>query len=111
MTGYAALPTKRGLGENNMAQYRKTALIEATHWMAMGDHPEVTPHNDNFQAAQFELCKHCMRDFNSHGLISTMEDGVGVAHVVCPGDWIATGHKGEHWAIKDEVFKATYEAV
>lgn len=27
------------------------------------------------------------------------------------GDWIATGEKGEHWAIKDDIFKQTYELV
>lgn len=27
------------------------------------------------------------------------------------GDWIITGIKGERYACKDEVFKATYEAV
>ncbi|MCV3330065.1 DUF1642 domain-containing protein [Pediococcus pentosaceus] len=25
-----------------------------------------------------------------------------------PGDWIATGVEGEHWAIADDVFKKTY---
>lgn len=27
------------------------------------------------------------------------------------GDWIATGTKGEHWVIKDDIFKQTYEPV
>lgn len=27
------------------------------------------------------------------------------------GDWIATGEKGEHWAIKDDIFKRTYKLV
>lgn len=27
------------------------------------------------------------------------------------GDWIATGTYGEHWAIKDDIFKRTYEEV
>lgn len=27
------------------------------------------------------------------------------------GDWIATGIKGEHWAIKPDIFAATYELV
>ena len=27
------------------------------------------------------------------------------------GDWIATGVKGEHWAIADDVFKASYVEV
>lgn len=26
-------------------------------------------------------------------------------------DWIATGSKGEHWAIRDDIFKKTYEEV
>lgn len=25
------------------------------------------------------------------------------------GDWIATGVNGEHWAVKDEIFKKTYK--
>lgn len=25
------------------------------------------------------------------------------------GDWIATGVEGEHWAVKDEIFKKTYK--
>lgn len=31
--------------------------------------------------------------------------GPGKVHV---GDWIATGVNGEHWAIKNDVFKKTY---
>lgn len=27
------------------------------------------------------------------------------------GAWIATGINGEHWAIADDIFKATYEEV
>lgn len=27
------------------------------------------------------------------------------------GDWIATGTNGEHWAVKDEIFKKTYQPV
>lgn len=27
------------------------------------------------------------------------------------GDWIATGTNGEHWAVKDEIFKKTYVLV
>jgi hypothetical protein len=30
---------------------------------------------------------------------------------VTPGDWIVTGIKGEKWAVKPDVFEATYEAV
>lgn len=27
------------------------------------------------------------------------------------GDWIATGVQGEHWAIGDSIFEATYERI
>lgn len=27
------------------------------------------------------------------------------------GDWIATGTNGEHWPIKDDIFKKTYKEV
>lgn len=36
--------------------------------------------------------------------VATLEGNLKVA----PGDWIATGVNGEHWAIKDDVFKKTY---
>ena len=36
------------------------------------------------------------------------EEGDMVLH---EGDWIATSIDGEHWAIKDSVFKKTYEPV
>jgi len=42
-----------------------------------------------------------------HGWIDDLEGG----HAVCPGDWIPTGVQGEHWAIKPDIFEATYEAV
>jgi hypothetical protein len=40
-------------------------------------------------------------------LLSTLEGSLGVN----AGDWIATGIKGERWAIADDVFKATYVEV
>lgn len=27
------------------------------------------------------------------------------------GDWIATGSNGEHWPIRDDIFKKTYQEV
>jgi hypothetical protein len=47
----------------------------------------------------------CSRTWHDHGWIDDLEGG----HTVCPGDWIATGVQGEHWAIKPDVFAATYE--
>ena len=31
--------------------------------------------------------------------------------IVSPGDWIVTGVKGERWAVKPDIFEATYEKV
>ena len=74
-----------------MTKYRKTALIEATQWHKVGDHPAVVSHLAH----------------DGLGWCPTLEGG----HVVTPGDWIATGVKGEHWPIKHDVFRATYEPV
>lgn len=52
-------------------------------------------------------CQHCDVRMNDHGWIDTMEGG----HVVCPGDWIITGVKGERYPCKLDIFEATYEPV
>ena len=52
-------------------------------------------------------CAACGHILHEHGWIETLEGG----HTVCPGDWIATGIKGEYWPIKPDIFEATYEAV
>ena len=54
-----------------------------------------------------ELCTRCGKSDLAHGWISTLEGG----QIVCPGDWIITGIKGEHYACKPDIFEATYEAV
>lgn len=50
-------------------------------------------------------CKHCSKDMHKHGWIDTLEGG----HIVCPGDWIITGVKGEMYPCKPDIFTATYE--
>lgn len=85
----SATPTPEIAGAH---KYRKTALIEATQWLNMGDHPAVKMHPHDPHTA-------C-------GWIDTLEGG----HIVTPGDWIATGVKGEHWPIKPDIFAATYES-
>jgi hypothetical protein len=42
-----------------------------------------------------------------HGWISTLEGG----HIVCPGDWIIKGIKGEFYACKPDVFAQSYDEV
>jgi hypothetical protein len=105
---------------------KKPVVIDATQWFRNGDHPE-----DNTQIlsapgkGQFEsegevvryyrsprldgqdACKHCGVIMHHHGWIDTLEGG----HIVCPGDWIITGVKGERYPCKPDIFHATYEAV
>ncbi len=45
--------------------------------------------------------------FFSTDWIRTLEGG----HIVCPGDWIITGVKGEKYPCKPDIFEATYGPV
>lgn len=116
---------------------KKPVVIEASQWLKNGDHPldysrvhhwmgndEIreftgderkangwegdivryyrTPEMDGRQA-----CKHCGDIMHNHGWIDTLEGG----HIVCPGDWIITGLKGEHYPCKPDIFVMTYDPV
>ena len=111
-----------------MAQFRKKPIvIEATQWFKNGDHPD-----DNSEwisgprpACKFlgegkvvrryrrpdkrgtQSCSECDSTMHYHGWIETLEGG----HVVCPGDWIITGVKGERYPCKPDIFEVTYELV
>ena len=52
-------------------------------------------------------CKHCGDIMHNHGWMDTPEGG----HVVCPGDWIIKGVKGEFYPCKPDIFELTYEPV
>lgn len=109
-----------------MAKYRKKPIvIEATQWFKNGDHPEDAcwlvqpkdgsePFPSEGQIVRYyrhprmdgqHPCKHCGVIMHWHGWIDTLEGG----HNVCPGDWIITGVKGEHYPCKPDIFAATYE--
>ena len=51
-------------------------------------------------------CKHCGRPLHVHGWIETLEGG----HIVCPGDVIITGVRGERYPCKAGIFAETYAA-
>jgi hypothetical protein len=119
-----------------MSKYRKKpVVIEATQWFKNGDHPlDYSTVQEGFENGELRkfppeerkakdwegdivryfrhpetpgetLCKHCNGAMHYHGWIDTLEGG----HIVCPGDWIITGVKGEHYPCKPDVFAATYE--
>lgn len=116
---------------------KKPVVIEATQWFKNGDHPEDyakekvgfengelrTWTGEECKSKQWEgqvvryyrtpkdngerQCEHCSRTMNDHGWVETLEGG----HIVCPGDWIITGVRGEHYPVKDQIFRETYEEV
>lgn len=102
----------------------KPVKIEAHQWFRNGDHPRdesVELNGENVLsegkivrffrrpeiASMRFLCTHCSRPMQEHGWISTLEGG----HIVCPGDWIITGTKGENYPCKPDVFAMKYEEV
>lgn len=121
-----------------MARYRKKPVeIEAVQWHQPGDHPrDYAEPVDGFEGGELREfsqehqkanewegqvvryfrdpsvpgdapCKHCGRIMHDHGWIDTLEGG----HIVCPGDWVITGVKGEQYPCKPDIFEATYERV
>jgi len=103
-----------------MPWFRKKPVIVAAHqWFKNGDHPMdgcampfpsegkvVRRYRDPGQRG-FKVCEHCAHTFDVHGWIDTFEGG----HIVCPGDWIITGVKGERYPCKPDIFEETYEEV
>lgn len=103
---------------------KKPVVIDATQWFKNGDHPQddstrggTTPDGELWEGHVVRyyrhpdvpdgICKHCLNMMWDHGWIDTLEGG----HIVCPGDWVITGVKGEHYPCKPDIFAATYEPV
>lgn len=93
-----------------MAKFRKKPIVvEASQWLPVaegGDHPAVGHYRTPDVDAE-TLCKHCGCRMHDHGWIDTLKGG----HIVCHGDWIITGVKGEMYPCKPDIFNATYEPV
>ena len=109
-----------------MKYRKKPIVIEATQWHKNCDHPgdncemfkvaggepfkgegKVVRYFRRPDVSGESLCKHCKRTMHDHGWIDTLEGG----HIVCPGDWIITGVKGEVYPCKPDIFLQTYEPV
>ena len=106
-----------------MALFRKKPIVvEATQWFFNGDHPkdydgcepEAIENNYEGKVVRYfrhpevkghSYCKHCGDQMHVHGWIDTLEGG----HIVCPGDWVITGVKGENYPCKSDIFETTYE--
>ena len=83
---------------------KKPVVIEASQWLKMGDHPAV----EQFPWGRAVTKAEGYPDYHplNRGIIQTLEGD----HEVCPGDWIITGVKGEHYPCKPDIFELTYEA-
>lgn len=100
-----------------MPKFRKRpVVVDAHRWYRNGDHPGdgdpryegmvVRYYRDPFVAGN-DPCGKCCCPFHAHGWIDTLEGG----HIVCPGDWIITGVKGEVYPCKPDIFEKTYDLV
>jgi len=114
-----------------MPKFRKLPVeIEATQWFKNGDHPgddcdmfdypdgegnifqrpgegKVVRYYRRPECDGQRKCEKCGDIMHNHGWTETLEGG----HIVCPGDYVITGVKGEIYPCKPDIFKATYEAV
>lgn len=110
-----------------MKYRKKPIVIEASRWFKNGDHPQdkCVPVADSsglffpsegkivryYRTPKMDggiLCQKCNSAImHFHGWVDTPEGG----HIVCPGDWIVTGIKGEFYPVKPDIFEATYERV
>ena len=116
---------------------KKPVVIEATQWFKNGDHPEdytaerpfIMNSEVSMKPGKFfrekgweggivryfrtpevednKICAYCGRTMHDHGWIDTFEGG----HIVCPGDFVITGVKGEVYPCKPDIFEETYEMV
>lgn len=109
-----------------MSKFRKKpVIIEANRWFQHADHPddncEIFNAGNGLFTGEGQIvryyrtpdcdggnhCRYCGNIMHLHGWIDTLEGG----HVVCPGDWIITGIKGEYYPCKPDIFEATYEPI
>ncbi len=100
-----------------MAKFRKKPVeVEAHQWFRNGDHPDdgdsekegkVVRYFRHPRIGGYTACPKCGNRMHEHGWIDTLEGG----HMVCPGDWIVTGVKGERYPCKPDIFAETYDPV
>jgi hypothetical protein len=93
---------------NKMKYKKKPVIVEAVQWFNDGDDSDVKYYdlsNLPLNPEGLTFCEICDKGMYTHGWIKTLEGG----HIVCPGDYIITGVKGEKYPCKPDIFKLTYE--
>lgn len=90
-----------------MKDYRKKpVIIQAQVWFNHGDLEQVVK---RYEAPSYDSkkCPICKKVDWRHGSIKTLEG----EHIVCPGDYIIKGVKGEFYPCKPDIFELTYDFV
>lgn len=83
---------------------KKLVIVDARRWFQIErDYSTVLPFKSH--ASFSGECSHCNLKDDRHGWVNTLEGG----HIVCPGDWIIKGVKGEFYPCKPDIFEMTYE--
>jgi len=86
-----------------MKKYRKKPIVvEAEQWDG-----EVNKIVKRYHGDITKECDVCYKSLFTHGRVKTLEG----EHIVCHGDWIIKGIKGEYYPCKPDIFKLTYEEV
>ena len=85
-----------------MRYRKKPVVIDAVLW-DLHFHGDVSQF-DYTKSDRVE-CEKCYKLMADHGSVKTLEG----SHIVCPGDWIITGVKGEKYPCKPDIFELTYE--
>ena len=91
-----------------MAKYRKKVVIEAEQWVPYKvsdflSRAKLTPIDSDTDWR----CRACGNRASLHMNCPTLEGW----HIVCPGDYIIKGIKGEFYPCKPDIFEMTYEKV
>lgn len=108
-----------------MKYRKKPVVIDATQWFKNGDHPlddcfrlfedtgeapllaregKIVRYYRHPNVDGQKVCDICNHTMQEHGWVDTLEGG----HIVCCGDWIITGVRGEFYPCKPDIFEMTY---
>jgi hypothetical protein len=87
-------------------KYQKLpVVVEAERWFPDNNIKGVKPYyGEGFHAAVAHTCRICGYDMSQHSLIDALKG----EHIVCPGDYIITGIKGEKYPCKPDIFETTH---
>ncbi|AQZ45551.1 hypothetical protein B5S25_02010 [Paenibacillus larvae subsp. pulvifaciens] len=89
-----------------MKKYRKKpVVVSAGRWWRKGDVPDAQIRELDHDGVCKNICRVCGNPTSLHGHCKTLESWL----VVCPGDYIIRGVKGEYYPCKPDVFERTYK--